>query len=94
MILAQKCGDDSDGGRYEGTRSGDWHSYGRDHANTRANLAETKLSRQNVSRLGLLWTIDAGAGVTSTPAVFDGIVYFADGNGRVHAVSAEDGSRV
>lgn len=68
----------------------DWPSYGLDSANSNNNAAEQAISTDNVASLDLLWQIDGLGGVTGTPAVVDGIVYFGDWLGSVHAVSADN----
>ncbi len=70
-----------------------WPSYGRDHENTRANLTETQLTAATVSSLTERWSVPL-PGCTSTPAVVDGIVYFGDWDGHVHAVRVDDGASV
>jgi eukaryotic-like serine/threonine-protein kinase len=39
-----------------------------------------------------LWTFDAGAGVFSSPAVANGVVYVASINDKVHALDASTGA--
>ncbi|MGI9606251.1 MAG: PQQ-binding-like beta-propeller repeat protein [Acidimicrobiales bacterium] len=73
-------------------RLGDeWPAYGFDHANSVHNRDETILSTANVADLVPTWTLEAGA-VTGTPVVADGIVYFGDWHGVIHALDAMDGS--
>jgi polyvinyl alcohol dehydrogenase (cytochrome) len=71
-----------------------WRVFGHDHANTRDAATETKLSPTNVSGLQPAWRMDGLTGQTSTPAVVDGVVYFGDWTGKVHAVRAADGRPV
>jgi polyvinyl alcohol dehydrogenase (cytochrome) len=68
----------------------DWSSYGGNHQNSRANLAERWISVDNVATLEPKWTFSAAA-VTSTPAIFDGVVYFGDWASDLHAVDALSG---
>lgn len=70
-----------------------WPSYGRDLGNTRANLAETKITAATVAGLTEHWSMPL-LGCTSTPAVVDGVAYFGDWDGNVHAVDATTGSPV
>ena len=70
-----------------------WPMFGHDHDNTRHNAAEDVLTADTVASLALLWE-HVGAEVTSTPAVVDGVVYFADWSGQLYAKSAADGAEV
>jgi polyvinyl alcohol dehydrogenase (cytochrome) len=76
----------------------EWPSYGHDGKNTRFNSAESIITKANVNTLARVWdsatTGVTATGVTSTPAVVDGVVYFGDWGGMVHAVKAADGSPV
>ena len=72
----------------------DWATYGFDESNSRHNRAETRISPDNVSCLEILWRIDDLGGVSGTPVVVDGVVYFGDWNGWLHAVEAETGTVV
>ena len=69
----------------------DWATYGFDDAISRHNPAETRIGPGNVWCLEVLWSIDDLSGVTGTPIVIDGIVYFGDWNGMLHAVDADTG---
>jgi polyvinyl alcohol dehydrogenase (cytochrome) len=71
----------------------DWPSYGLDYANSVHNRAESVLSPHNVSDLVEVWRAETG-GVTGTPTVVDGVAYFADWEGFVYAIAADDGSVV
>jgi polyvinyl alcohol dehydrogenase (cytochrome) len=70
---------------------GSWPQYGRDQANTRANLDETAITQDSVATLSERWH-QTLPGCTSTPAIVDGIAYVGDWSGMVHAFSVEDGS--
>src|SRR5690348_748124 len=61
----------------------DWPVVNHDRSNTRANTAERKLSPRDVARLTPRWRVDGLSGVTSTPAVVGGVVYFGDWGGVV-----------
>ena len=53
----------------------------------------TDITRDNVGQLELLWehvTVQS----TSTPAVVDDIVYYADWSGKLYAKNTDDGSEV
>ena len=71
----------------------EWRFFGHDLHNTRSNTVETAIGRDSVSGLELLWE-HTGVEATSTPAVVDGVVYFADWDGRILARSVEDGAEV
>jgi polyvinyl alcohol dehydrogenase (cytochrome) len=68
-----------------------WPSFGRDHQNSRANLAEQRITKATVAGLQEAWRVPL-AGCTSTPAVVGGLVYVGDWEGNVHALYASDGS--
>jgi polyvinyl alcohol dehydrogenase (cytochrome) len=70
-----------------------WPMFGRDYENSRYSAGETVLSADNVARVEERWRWN-GTSVTSTPAVVDGTVYFADWEGRLLAVDADDGTEV
>jgi polyvinyl alcohol dehydrogenase (cytochrome) len=72
------------------TVGGDWAMFGGDLGNTRANLAETKLTPQNVAGLKELWTFQ-GAGCTATPALYEGAIYLPMWDGKVYALDAATG---
>ncbi|MCZ6529423.1 MAG: PQQ-binding-like beta-propeller repeat protein [Chloroflexi bacterium] len=55
------------------------------------NRTESILSSDNVDQLKEAWRIETG-GVTSTPVIVDGVVYFGDWLGFVRAVGADDGT--
>lgn len=73
--------------------SANWHMFGHDYHNTRSNTVETTIGVDNVDQLELLWE-HVGVQVTSTPAVVDGVVYYADWSGKFYAKNASDGSKV
>lgn len=70
-----------------------WTSFGHDLFNTRHNPVETAITRDTVGRLEVAWS-RPDVEVTSTPAVVDGVVYYGDWSGKLHAVNATDGSEV
>lgn len=69
---------------------GDWPMFGGDLGNTRANMAEAKLSPENVGKLTELWSF-TGTGCTATPAVYEGVVYLPTWGGKVYALDAATG---
>jgi len=60
-----------------------WMSFGGDLSHSRAT-AETFITTANAPMLGVAFDIKA-PGVTSTPAVYDGVVYWGDWGGIFHA---------
>jgi polyvinyl alcohol dehydrogenase (cytochrome) len=74
------------------TKRFSWASFGGDLAHSRANLEEKSISVASVPKLAEAYRLPA-AGVTSTPAVVDGVVYWADWEGNVYA-NALDGTQV
>ena len=71
--------------------NGAWPQYGRDAANTRANLDETRITVDTVADLTEAWR-EPLPGNTSTPAVSDGVVYSGDWGGTLAAYNVTDGS--
>jgi len=86
--LAGACGDDR--GADDGAGSG-WTSFGRDQAHSRSNPAESEITVETVGSLELAWEVDA-PGVTSTPIVHEGVVYWSDWSGGIHASDLADGA--
>lgn len=78
----------------------EWAQYGNDIKNSRHQAGETTLSVDNVGSLEVAWSIDIPTDVTSTPAVANGNVYFAEwGNGfdrpgYIHKVDEDTGASV
>jgi polyvinyl alcohol dehydrogenase (cytochrome) len=66
----------------------DWPMYNHDPAGTRYNSAETHLRPDNVGGLHVLWSDPTVGAVAGTPAVVNNVVYAADSEGWVYAVSA------
>lgn len=71
-----------------------WPVYGHDLAQTRTNVAESRITAANVATLTRTWEITDLVGVTGTPTVHDGVAYFADWKGQVWAVHADSGEKV
>jgi polyvinyl alcohol dehydrogenase (cytochrome) len=72
----------------------DWPVYGHDTANTRANLAETRVDRESVRDLEPRWRKRGLVGVTGTPTVSGGVAYFGDWEGAIWAVEAGSGQEL
>jgi polyvinyl alcohol dehydrogenase (cytochrome) len=66
-----------------------WTSFGGDLAHTRSSPDETSISVENVAQLTTAFDIPA-PGVTSTPVIMGGVVYWADWAGKVHATNLAD----
>ena len=73
--------------------SPEWAHYGYDPGQTRANIAESAITKSSVSGLVRKWEVPA-QGITAVPQVVDGVVYWSDWDGVVHATNAADGSTV
>jgi polyvinyl alcohol dehydrogenase (cytochrome) len=72
----------------------DWTLYGHDLANSRLNPHETAINRSTVKQLRVVWSTKGLIGVTGTPTVSNGIVYYDDWIGGVHAVRASTGAPI
>jgi len=66
-----------------------WSSFGGDLAHTRSSPNETMISVSNVGDLKPAFDIKA-QGVTATPALYQGVIYWADWGGIVHATNLVD----
>lgn len=72
-----------------------WQQFGYDPAHSRTNPYENVLTRTNVSNLTLDWSFTAVSPIYSSPAVVNGVVYFAGGDdGYVYALNAKTGIKV
>jgi polyvinyl alcohol dehydrogenase (cytochrome) len=101
LIVSACAGSDSDGGGSAGRSDdtgetasptgGAWEMLGADLANSRVAADETTIATDNVGALGPAWQVDGLRGVTGTPIVSDGTVYFGDWTGHVRALDAETG---
>ncbi len=81
-------------GSHSVSKGSQWPFYGHDLFQTRTNVAERKITRSTVSELETVWHIDDLVGVVGTPAVVDGVAYFADYQGGAHAVDVETGKKI
>jgi polyvinyl alcohol dehydrogenase (cytochrome) len=68
-----------------------WPLYGFDLSGTRWNYEETEIDSASVTNLEPSWSQSGMIGVTGTPVVTDGIVYFGDWKGQLRAVRAATG---
>jgi polyvinyl alcohol dehydrogenase (cytochrome) len=84
-----------------------WRFFGRDLTNTHYAKGETAISPENVDQLQVKWVYQTTpdvpvdplfplsvGDVTVPPAVVDGVLYFPDWAGNLHAVNAADGSQI
>jgi polyvinyl alcohol dehydrogenase (cytochrome) len=71
-----------------------WPLPGRNHAYTSSNEQESLVSPDTVSLLEPSWTHEDIGGVSTTPLVIDGVVYYADWLGYVHAADACTGELI
>ncbi|WP_439814177.1 PQQ-dependent dehydrogenase, methanol/ethanol family [Zavarzinia sp. CC-PAN008] len=76
---------------HDGADGADWPAFGRTYGEQHYSPLD-QVNAQTVSRLGLSWFMDLGAGNPATiPVAVDGILYFASGLSVVHAVEAQSG---
>ena len=85
----------------------DWTVYGHDLENTHFAMGENDISPDNVHQLQVKWAYQTTpdipvdplfpltvGDVTVPPAVVDGVLYFPDWAGNLHAVRADDGAQI
>src|SRR5262245_52377675 len=82
------------GGASGSSGNPEWLGYGHDFENTRANTVETKISVATAPSLVEKWRAQDLIGVTSTPVVRDGIVYYGSWDGAAIAVDAVTGTQL
>lgn len=75
----------------------DWPYVGQDLSNQGNQSAERWITTDNAAELVEIWrstvaTGPGGAGISGQPTIGDGIAYFADASGVVHAVDAKRGA--
>src|SRR5438477_12724385 len=75
-------------------RVAEWTLYGHDLANSRLNPLETAINPNTVAKLRVAWSTKGELGVTGTPIVAGGVVYYDDWTGAVHAVRATTGTQI
>jgi polyvinyl alcohol dehydrogenase (cytochrome) len=75
-------------------QGGAWPSGGHDAQNSHANAAETKLGKDNVSKLKVKWTAHVHGDVSANAAVVDGAVYVPDWGGYLNKLDAATGAIV
>ncbi len=68
-----------------------WTQYGHDLANSRLDTDPSAVTADSVGDLVPGWSLDGVVGVTGTPTVSDGVAYFGDWAGTVHAVDPATG---
>lgn len=68
-----------------------WTQYGHDLANSRLAVEPSAVTAETVADLVPGWSLDGVVGVTGTPTIADGVAYFGDWAGTVHAVDPATG---
>jgi len=71
---------------------GSWQSFGGDLAHSRSSSSETTISISNAKDLKPAFDLRA-PGVTATPAIEDGVMYWADWSGKVRATAIYDNQK-
>src|SRR5690349_9087919 len=71
-----------------------WSVYGHDLANSRLNPLEHAINPRTVAKLRVRWSTKGQVGVTGTPIVAGGVVYYDDWTGTVHAAAAATGKPI
>jgi quinohemoprotein ethanol dehydrogenase len=74
---------------------GDWLSNGRNYSEDRYS-ALTQISKENVQRLGLAWSLNLGTtrGIEATPIVVNGIMYISGPWSIVYSIDARTGKQL
>ena len=72
----------------------EWPTYGHDLSNTRTNVSETRVNATTAPKLTKSWENDGLVGVSGTPAIAAGVVYFGDWKGTMRAVKVDTGEEV
>jgi polyvinyl alcohol dehydrogenase (cytochrome) len=91
----------------QGPGGTDWRFYGANRANTHYAAGESSISPENADQLQVKWAYQTTpdvpvdplfpltvGDVTVPPAVVDGVLYFPDWAGNLHAVDAETGTAI
>jgi len=73
---------------------GGWSQFGADDANTLEADDDPRLDADVVAGLEVAWSVAGDGGVTGTPAIVDGVVYYGDWSGVARAVAVADGSLI
>jgi polyvinyl alcohol dehydrogenase (cytochrome) len=73
-------------------RQGGWSDYRNGPANTGENAADTEIDRVSVGALTPEWQKGEMVGVTGTPVVSSGVVYFGDETGTAWAMKLTSGT--
>ncbi|NMO53379.1 PQQ-binding-like beta-propeller repeat protein [Actinoplanes sp. TBRC 11911] len=71
--------------------SASWMAGGYDASNNRSQPGETAISAANAAQLTPKWTFSTRGDVSATPTASDGVVYFPDWGGLLHAVDQNTG---
>ncbi len=65
--------------------------FGQNASNTANQSGEATISASNVGQLAVKWSFTTGGDVSARAAVVDGVAYFPDWGGSLHAVNASNG---
>jgi polyvinyl alcohol dehydrogenase (cytochrome) len=76
------------------TGASGWTQFGHDLANSRWSPDEVTITPETAAELTQAWAVEGIVGVTSSPTVVDGVAYFGDWTGAVHALDVATGDRV
>jgi polyvinyl alcohol dehydrogenase (cytochrome) len=86
-LLSLTCG-----GLALAAQPADWPMFGQNISNT-ASTTQSGISAQTVNNLKPKWTYTTQGDVSARAAVVDGIAYFPDWGGALHAVNTKDGTK-
>jgi quinohemoprotein ethanol dehydrogenase len=79
---------------FDGASGDDWPAYGRTFGEQHFSPL-TQINDGNVGQLGLVWAMDLPPGNSVTqPLEVDGVIYFATGFSKIHAVDALTGKEL
>jgi polyvinyl alcohol dehydrogenase (cytochrome) len=91
LLACSDDGNDDPAAADKPTTAAEWTSLGKDLGHSRAATDETTVGPDNVADLAPAWQRDGIKGLTGTPVVSDGVVYFGDWTGHVRALDARTG---
>jgi len=71
----------------------DWPMFGQNVSNT-ASTTQSGITTSNVGKLKQKWAYTTAGDVSARAAVVDGVAYFPDWGGALHAVNANNGKKI
>ena len=74
--------------------AGDWTTYLGGNAHTGYNAAETAINTTTAGSLQLLWKAQTAGKISSQPLVVNGVIYWGDWAGLMHATNASTGQDI